>query len=239
MDSLEKRQERAIKEFKSFVEARFGGRNFFCFVYGSYPHRIRSKFSDLDFFVVVEKATAKEKREVGEFAVGLLRKHGLRVDDNPFHDVSYSRKVLTSFGFLDKAIGGKGFLKEPSGGLRARKIIEEPGYLNSNEFVMRLSYNAVTSKGKFLCGNKKLYERYQDRAWKNLVRDVGLIHGHSKLRLPDFVNQMIRKGELKGEDFLGYKENPKISRYLANKARRYIEKRRKRNKRTHKVSRKP
>lgn len=239
MDSLEKRQERAIKEFKRFVEGKFGGRNFFCFVYGSYPHGLRGKFSDLDFFVVAEKATPKEKREVGEFAVGLLRKHGLRVDDNPFHDVSYSRKVLTSFSFLEKAIMGKGFLKEPGGGLQARRIIEEPGYLNSNEFVMRLAYNAVTSKGKFLCGNKKLYGQYQHKAWKNLIGHVGLIHGHSKLRLPEFVDQMVRKGELKGEDFLGYKEDPRIARYLASKARRYIEKGRKRDKRTHKAHRKP
>jgi len=239
VDSLEKRKKKAIKEFKRFAENKFGGRNYFCFVYGSYPHRIRNKFCDLDFFVVVDKVKPKEKNEVAEFTVSLLRKHGLRVDDNPFHDVSYARKVLTSFSFLEKAIGGKGFIKEASGGLRARKIIEEPSYLNSNEFVMRLAYNAITSKGKFLCGDKKLYGQYQHRAWKNLVGDIGLIHGHSKRRLPEFVNQMIRKGELKGEDFLGYKENPKVVRYLAKKARRYLEKRRKRDKRTPEAHRKP
>ena len=163
MDFLEKRQKKAIKEFKHFAENKFGNRDYFCFVYGSYPHRIRNKFSDLDFFVAVEKVKPKEKKEVAEFTIGLLRKHGLRVDDNPFHDVSYAKKVLTSFSFLQKAIRGKGFLKEPSGGLQARKIIEKPGYLNSNEFVMRLAYNAITSKGKFLCGNKKLYGQYQHK----------------------------------------------------------------------------
>jgi predicted nucleotidyltransferase len=216
----------AITEFRKFIQDKFSGRNYFCFVFGSHPLKEARTNSDLDFLVVADQVRPHEYEELANFTADLLKRHGLRLDDNPLHDVSYRRKLLVTRDFLERAIEGRGFVRSGKSGLSARKIAETPTYLNSDEFVMRLVLNAITSKGQFLCGNKKEYNKYQDLAWKKLVGYVGLVHGHSRLRLPGFVEQMFRKGRLQGEDFLGYKRSEASVRFLAKKAGRYIEKRR-------------
>ena len=149
------------------------------------------------------------------FIKEIHKKHGLKIDA----EVPHEKKILVSLQDFEKGIRGHGFeVKE--GRVYIPEIKKTPEFLSSDEIVMRLMLNAITSKHIFVTGNKKYYLEKRKQALENLIRLFMSAKNMQETTVNELVENIIRKNKIEhGELFLGYKDNQVIRKHLKRKFR--------------------
>ncbi len=213
------------KEIKSFIEKEFKNEKYFCIVYGSYAWNLNNKKSDVDLILVCEKKTPKKINALVNKILDLHKELKLNVDC----EVPHKLKALADFKYLKAALNGKGFILK-KGRMIIPPVVKNKSFLHSKKVVLRLLLNAMTSKNKFICGNKAIFSKEKVKAFRALVRIYLLIFPTKKITVNKIVNNLLGKGKQTGEMFLGYKPYPIVKKYLKREIGKTLEKLKKENK---------
>ncbi|MAG40018.1 hypothetical protein CMI41_03560 [Candidatus Pacearchaeota archaeon] len=207
------------KELKEFVEEDLGDKKAICFIYGSYSYGLEKEHSDIDLVVIKRNTTKQIIEKVSEKVLELHKKYGLSLDNEVPHRV----KTIISNADVMMALDGKGF---ESDGERIiiPKVEKNKKFLSSEKIKRRLILNALTSKGIFVCGDKKLYALFKEEALKTLIKVIILNKGIKEFSLKEFIDLLIPSRYSNQELYLGYKDEDIIRDHLSSTIRKTLEK---------------
>lgn len=205
-------------ELKTFFDLEFC-KEYFTIIYGSYPYEANTPNSDLDFVTVTKNFNQNNLRNTLDFAFDLYRRYSLVFDD----EVPHEKKLLADYATLDAAIAGKCFERR-AGRIYVPPVVKTNVFLNSDEIVMRLLLNAITSKNIFVSGDKDYYFQKRQQAFENMIGFMFSINNVESFTIPEFVQSLIGTPDRCGEMYLGYKDKPAVRRYLAETFRTEFDK---------------
>ncbi len=132
------------------------------------------------------------------------------------------KKLLANYNTLDKAIERRGFERR-NGRIFVPPVVKNKEFLHSDEIVMRLLLNAITSKNIFISGNRDYYSLKREQAIHNLVGFMYSIDNVNSFTITEFVQSLIGTPERQGEMYLGYKDKPVVRDYLTETFRNEFE----------------
>ncbi|KKQ93660.1 MAG: Aminotransferase, classes I and II [candidate division CPR2 bacterium GW2011_GWC1_39_9] len=198
-----------ISELKDFFSRQFGD-DHFTIIYGSNAYKTNTSSSDLDFVTACKHFHDSHLQEVLKFAFDLYERYGLMIDD----EVPHEKKILISYETVNRAINGHGFERKVDS-IHVPPVVKTPGFLSSDEIVMRLSLNALTGKSVFVSGNRQYYLKMRRKALENLVKFNFLINNVNSFTVAEFTDSLIGTPERNSEMYLGYKDNPKVKKHLS------------------------
>jgi len=198
------------KELKKFIKEKFKGKLFFVVIYGSCAYHVEKNDSDIDILSICISCRKKEIDEFINFVKRLHVKYGLKIDT----EVPFNKKLVVREDILNAAIKGEGFSVK-KGRFFIPPIEKTREFLSSDRVVMRLTLNALTSKNIFIFGDKKYYERKRMEAGFGIARVVFSSRNIEKVNIDEFIDSIMEDERGKaGEDYMGYKEVPRIRSYL-------------------------
>lgn len=205
------------KELRDFIKKEFKNEKYFCIIYGSCAWNLDKKLSDVDLVLICENNTKRRKKLLVKKVIELHKKFNLEIDSEVPHEL----KTISNFKDLEMAFKGKGFI------FKRKRIIIPPvvktkSFLRSKKVVLRLLLNAMTSKNIFVCGNRNIFLKEKEKAFKSLIRIVLLAFPIEKITAKRINYVIFREGKLTGELFLGYKKHPVIKNYLRNKIKKAL-----------------
>ena len=129
--------------------------------YGSHATAGGPPDSDLDLLFLVDHELAPARAAGLEPAVvELHRRHGLRLDT----EVAYAVKLTATAAEARRALALAGFADQKPGQPPPPVLLQDPAYLNSPMFKLRLVLNALSSPNVFLGGDVALFDRHRRAA---------------------------------------------------------------------------
>ncbi len=194
---------------KAFCDSLFGAEQYAAFVYGSHAYGLATEESDLDILILAHLVNARRIARLTRWVLALHTAYGLPIDS----EVPHRRKLLASWYDADRAIAGDGF-RSKSGCFAIKPISKTPAVLSSEWLRLRLLLNALTGKCAFIGGDRRALAKLQASARISWVRLLSLLLRRESFTLQSFVGGLIGTGHLKGEMFLGFKDNPVIRSWL-------------------------
>lgn len=198
-------------ELTSFCNKNLDLRECFACVCGSYASDSFTKDSDLDLLFAVKKYNVDEFNKIRDFVVDLHISNDLKIDE----EVPYETKLVVTYKDVEDAVGLKAFVKKEFGYI-INPITYDKEFLSSRELRLRIILNALTTPNIYICGDKKKYAEFAQKANEEIIRLArGLIdkkNPNEKEILRVLLNG--KNGE-EGQAHLGYKKDKdKVMKYL-------------------------
>lgn len=183
------------------IEGEFGSSLLFALVFGSRARDENRADSDIDLMIVTSDPfiSGTKVNDFKKFFVELQHSSGLDVD------TQYPGEYITQFE-LEKAIQGYGFTYNDR-----QVVIEEiyaDGWDSFNEYRQWLA--AMAGPNRFLCGDKQLFDNYQERALKTLVL-LSVAKEAYSFSKDGLINSLCYSGK----EYLGFCDTPFTRQFLA------------------------
>jgi arginyl-tRNA synthetase len=173
--------------------------------YGSHAAGTAHRASDLDLLFVSQHSVLGDRMSALIGAVkGLHQRHRLVLDE----EVSFEVKLNATCEDIRAALALGPFME--TGRCMVPRLQATPEFLNSRQFKLRLTFNALTSPHVFLDGDLDLYRCHQvqaDRAFALLALGLGAAPWAMR---PLFVGP----GGERGKDYLGYSDRSDLAARL-------------------------
>lgn len=200
-----------FKELVLFSKKRFGSRDCFVCVCGSYVSNDSTKDSDLDLLFAFKKYDTADFKKIRDFVVDLHIRNNLKIDE----EVPYETKLVVSYKDIRDAVGLKAFVKKGSKYL-IHPITYDKEFLASRELRLRIILNALTTPNIYIYGNKEKYVTFRKKAEKAILRLArGLTNKTNLTHKEIFDILMIGAQGEEEQAHLGYKkERIKVVKYL-------------------------
>ncbi|MBS3108144.1 nucleotidyltransferase domain-containing protein [Candidatus Woesearchaeota archaeon] len=199
------------KELGSFFSSELNKTDYFTIIYGSYAYGADRAESDLDFVTYASEFNEKNMENTMKFIFDLYKRYDIALD----YEVPHEKKVLVKYKLLEDGIKGRGFEKRGDK-LFVPPVVKSKEFLESNEIIMRLSLNSITSENIFVSGNMDYYLSKRSEALENLVAFIFSINDITSVNIDEFVQYLIGTQERNGEMYLGYKDKGPVREYLKN-----------------------
>jgi L-2,4-diaminobutyrate decarboxylase len=196
------------------IDAAIGSKTpYFVCVYGSMAYGAQSRSSDIDVFVAVPKVTNKLANAIGKTIRAFHKANGLTIDN----EVPFRNKLCVSLDDLRAAVNLSGLQLSAQGAIEIPFVQKSKEFLGSTQIRYRLLFNALTTP--HVTGGTLVAEGFANTAEQNLsLLSYDLCT--SRALLPSFENRMTvllaDKDGATGEDYLGYKNYPKVIENLAS-----------------------
>ncbi len=196
------------------IDAAIGDKTpYFVCVYGSMAYGAQRRSSDIDVFVAVPKVTKALTNLIGKTVRAFHKGNGLTIDN----EVPFRNKLCVSLDDLRAAVNLSGLQLGAHGSIEIPQVKKSKEFLGSIQIRHRLLFNALTTP--HVTGGTLAAEGFVFAAQQNLsLLSYDLCASRSLL--PTFENRMsvLLAGTdgATGEDYLGYKNYPKVIENIAS-----------------------
>lgn len=204
MPSLQRLLGRAVN-----LRRRFVGDSGYALAYGSHAKGLPSgASSDLDLLFVAPTSLSPSRiAQLVDAVVDLHVEFALELDT----EVSFAVKLHATFADVSEAISLRQFMTGGSQ-LAVPAVVPEPSYLNSENFRIRLIFNALTSPHVFLGGDVNCYDDHCQEAERALAVLAQALATDRDSRSSDVAMRALLTGPdgTTGKDYLGYRAGPHL-----------------------------
>ncbi len=183
--------------------------SFFCVIYGSHAYGCAGPASDLDLLIACQSVSPERIARAVEFVIQLHHEIELQLD----FEIPYEKKIMVSFDYLEKAIDGCGF-RSGNGKWFIPPIIKDPGYLASDELLLRFLLGLMVHKHLFVAGDLTHYQNCRRRAEEMLITAICSAREITELSIADAVETYTSNGVWTGDHYLGFDNSLVKQRYL-------------------------
>ena len=190
------------KKYRNEIQQKFPTIMPILLSYGSNIYK--DILSDIDVCFILKNGLITQTLidELTKFTIDFHIRNKLPLDE----EISFNNKLVFSDIEVEEMLNSNPFL-ESDGTYQISSIIKEKDFLESREMKIRLLLNILTSDHIVLLGDKNIVERYEDIAWKVIIKSVMQAYKINIFNV-DVIFELLHKNPLSGDMgdyYLGYK----------------------------------